>query len=203
MTVREFVILVVPFIKKSLITALLLSLVIFIVSYKLPSKFVASGTIYVKRAVEENKPAYFTYEGYYSGLTAEKYTDTVVGFLKSVDIRKETLLVLGLPISQKYISDLERMVLVKKAGPALVSVSVSTKNEDLSLKVWNALSGRVVQKSLELNKDGDSLLSLSVVSEKPIVVEKKVNLFAVFIFSLVSIFSACLFLLSFKKYLKN
>lgn len=203
MTVREFVKLILPFLKKSFIFSLFFSLIFFLFSYKLPSKFIASGTIYVKRTVEENKPSYFTYEGYYSGLTAEKYTDTVIGFLKSVDVRKETLAVLGLPVNQKYISDLERMVFVKKAGPTLVSVSVSTKNEDMSLKVWSALTGRVIQKSLELNKDGDSLLSLSVVSEKPVVVEKKINPFVVLVFSFAFIFSTLLFLLCFKKYLKN
>ncbi len=163
----------------------------------------ASATIFVRRDAEAGSSSFYSYDGYYSIQTAEKYTDTVFGLLKSIDIRKLALERVEIAQTTKELSKLEKSILVKRVGPQAVSLTVSSKDKTYAGSVFKSMVDSLIERSEAINKLGDRRLSIALVEENPIITESKISpvlvAFAAFLMSwLVSIF-----ILSFNKYLKS
>jgi len=73
-----------------LITATFIGLVLGIIFYFLPSKYISSGSFYVSKKTDKSLD-FFTYEGYYAQQSAITYADSVITLAKSVDIKKDVL----------------------------------------------------------------------------------------------------------------
>ena len=156
--------------RKIVITSILGGLLLGILFYTLPSRYISSGSLYVKRSIEPSE-VFFTYEGYYAQQSAQSYTNSFVALVESPDIQKKTLESIGTPITDKNLRKLNRLVKVKKMGPQVISVKVIDKDYDYSEKVWVALTKSVIETSKELNESGDKNISVSTISEKPLVEE--------------------------------
>ena len=157
--------------KVSAIFSLILSSAVFVLSSQLPSKFKASASIYIKRQVETESKNFFTYEGYYGAQTAEKYADTVVGLLKSVDIRKQALERLNITPTPQELTRLERSTIVKRTGPQLVLLSVNAPSRKYAQDTWLSLAESVIGRSRALNEGGDNKLSIDLVEPTPVISE--------------------------------
>lgn len=155
--------------KQILVLSLFLSALIALVSSYIPVSFRASATIYVKRQVEKGTPDYFTYEGFYSQQTAEKYTNTVVGFLNSNDIRRQALERLNLPSTQRTLEQLNQNIIVKKPAPQLISLQVVGESEGSAENLWEALAQTTIERVSLLNQTGDQQISIDIVNPKPLV----------------------------------
>ena len=147
--------------------------------YNIPPKYISSGSFYIKRGVNPEKE-YFTYEGYYAQQTALAYTNSVVALIESPDIKKKVLEEMKIPVNEENLRKLNRVVRVKKTGPQIILVTVKDENYDTSTKMWGKLAESLISKTNEINKNGDESLSISLVSEQPLVREtyKSFYLFA-------------------------
>ena len=99
-----------------LITASFIGLILGIIFYFLPSKYISSGSFYVSKKTD-NSLEFFTYEGYYAQQSAITYADSVVNLAKSVDIKKDVLEKMNQPINEKNLRELNKSIKIKKAGP--------------------------------------------------------------------------------------
>lgn len=203
MSIKAFLFSLAPFLKQSLIVGFAAGLIALVVSLILPPSYNATSTFYVKRGITYTSATYFTYDGYYASQTAERYTDTVVGFLRSVDVRAQALTSIKQPVSSQTLGKLEDSVVVKKVGPQLVTMTVSGRDPQVVKDLWNALSKATLNRSSDLNRSGDSRLSIDVVGENPIVLESKLNPFITGIVGFLVFFAGTLTFLSFKKYLRG
>ncbi len=179
----------------------MVSLVLYFVTSQLPPSYKASATIFVRRDAEAGSSSFFSYDGYYSIQTAEKYTDTVFGLLKSIDIRKLALERVDIPQTTKELGRLEKSVLVKRVGPQAVSLTVSSKNRQYAGSVFKSMVESLITRSQEINKLGDKRLSITLVEEEPIITETTVPPFLVAISGFILCFSGMTFGFVVRKYL--
>ncbi len=200
MELKDFILFLKKYFKICFVLSVLFSLVVFLVTQKMPTKYRAVGTLYVKRQVSGENPNFFTYEGYHASLTAEKYTDTIIGLLKSPDIKK---LAIDNPLYAPSLYTLRGSVDVKRVGFNLVSLSVSGDNPEYARGVWLAMANTVSERFRELNRDGDPKLSIEMVGLTPNVVDipPKPVLYSFAAFLLIIMVSYLIF--SFKDYLKD
>ncbi|MEK7595285.1 MAG: Wzz/FepE/Etk N-terminal domain-containing protein [Patescibacteria group bacterium] len=173
----------------------------------LPPWYKASATLFVTRSVDKSS-SYFAYEGFYSIQTAEKFTDTLVGLLKSADVKRLALESSGIKFDPESLGRLEKAVFIKKASPQLVTVSVTDKSESYARRLLLELSKEVVKESVSINKEGDANILVAFVSggggeESALVVEKRVNSYVLGLGFFALSFFSVVFLLSLKSYMKG
>ena len=195
------------FFKANALSLLLVSLVFGIAGvglyYGLPVKYVASGSMYVKRAIEDGKGTYFTYEGYYNQQTAIAYTNTVMGLLESVDIRSKALQDLNMKVNEFSLRKLGKQVKVKKTGNQLITLNVTGASPQYAQALWTALALNTVNTAETLNKDSDRFLTISLVNQAPVVKEAFRNVWLNFFAGVGLGFLSTTMLLGVKTYLKE
>ena len=138
--------------------------------YLLPSNYIASGSFYVTRK-EDNSESFFTYEGYYSQQTATTYTNSVVALAESVDVKKQVLNKLDIPVNTQNIRKINKSVSVKKTGPQIVNITLKDKDLDKAKTLWEGVSEILIDTSKEINLEGDGKLSVVKISEEPFIKE--------------------------------
>lgn len=139
-----------------------------IIAYFIPSKYISTGSFYIKRSADANI-SFFTYEGYYSQQTALSYTNTVVGLLESVDIQSKALSKLNIPINEVSLRRYAKYIKVKKSGPQLVTLTVKGNSFADSKNLWGAVADELVVANQQLNVNGDNKLNVSKISLQPVV----------------------------------
>lgn len=144
-------------------------------TFILPQKYTATGSFYVKRTIQ-NSSDFFTYEGYYGQQTALAYANTVFALLESTDLKSMTLKKLGTEVNEQTLRKLHKKTDIKKTAPQLVSLTVKDFSPSEAAVVWNALSESLLETTYEINKNGDSALSISKISEEPVVKQTYNNL---------------------------
>lgn len=142
----------------------------FLVSEKLPTTHTASLTLYVKRqAAAEPSADYYTFDGYYSQQAAEKFTETVVGFLKSKDILLTAAKLADLPTDQKSLERLEGSIKVRQEAPQLVSLKVDQEDGAVAKVFCSSLAQATTERINLLNQTGDRALSVDLLNPEPLV----------------------------------
>jgi capsular polysaccharide biosynthesis protein len=188
--------------KLAIVTPMLVGLLAGLAFYAMPSKYISSGSIYVRRKVSEQTD-FFTYEGYYAQQTALGYTDSVSNLIESSDIKKMLLEKSGEAINTIKLLDLQRKVKVKKTGPQLILLEIKEKTPEEAKEKWMSLTDIVILKSQEINMGGDKEISLGTLSKEPLIRETYKN---PYIFSLVGSLIGLtlgLIFLSLREYLKE
>ena len=141
----------------------------FLVSSKLSPAHTASLTLYVKRQATEAREDYYTFDGYYSQRAAEKFTETVVGFLKSKDILLASAKLANLPIDQKSLEQLESSIKIKQVAPQLVSLEVKKEDSPAAKTSCTALAQATTERINLLNQTGDKSISVDLLNPEPLV----------------------------------
>jgi len=141
------------------------------VSLKWPVYNKASGVLFVNREAEKKVVGnnYYTYEGFYRQQTAERFTDTVVGLLKSEVILAAAGKSLGLSVDAAGLKKLSAATEVRKAAPQLVKLEVRQKTSEQATKLWQALAREGIEKVKALGAGEDGRLLLSQVTAEPLV----------------------------------
>jgi capsular polysaccharide biosynthesis protein len=159
--------------KKNLRLVILLPIVFgavaFLVSLQLEPTYTASLTIYVKRQASEPTGDFYTFDGYYSQQAAEKFTETVVGFLESKDILLASAKLAGLPTDQESLGRLEGSIKVRQEAPQLVSLKVTQKDGAGAKKFAVALAQAATERINLLNQTGDKAISVDLLNSEPLV----------------------------------
>lgn len=139
------------------------------VYYFFPQSFIASGSFFVTRMVEDSSGNYFAYEGYYAQQTAFSHSDTVLGLFSSVNVRKNALEGLGIIVNETSLRKFNRSIRVKKEAPQIITLNVKGKSISEAGSGWVAFSKAVLNAHEILNQKGDPKLSLSMVENLPVV----------------------------------
>lgn len=140
-----------------------------IVVNKLPGSYKASGLFFVTREPDSATKNYFTYEGYYAGQTAERFTDSALGLIKSLSFKQLALVRSGFPSDAAAVKKLSNSTVSQKVGPQILAVSVVSENPEKSKALWQALAAQAVTAVADLNKAGDMQVSLQVLSSTPLI----------------------------------
>ncbi len=188
--------------QKVLLTTLFGAVVGVLAFYLIPSKYIATGSFYVKRMVQSNGSAYFSYEGYYGQQTAQAYTGTLMGLLESTDIKSLALNKLNIEVTESSLRKFSRNVNVTKSAPQLITLSVKSTSGKSAEDKWQALSQSALDTATILNQSGDPFITISKVSQAPIVKMEFRNLAVNFGIGLGLGFIISVFILTLKKYLQ-
>jgi capsular polysaccharide biosynthesis protein len=185
-----------------LLISLLAGVLLGIIFYLVPSKYVASGSFFVTRKIN-TESGFFSYEGYYAQQTALTYTNSILSLMESVDVRKMVLESNKLPLSSKNMNMLNRIITVRKTGPQVIYLAVKGRTYDEAKNLWNSVSSVTVAAAYEIGRSGDENLSILPVSPQPLVglPYKSIYLYAI-VGALVS-FTATSFFICLKKYFKS
>lgn len=149
--------------------ALLLGTVAYVVSLTLPPRYLASSSLFVSRKIEKPLDNSFAYEGYYAAQTADKFTETAFGLLKSKDILSETLKQLGLPVSYRSLKSLSGDFFVRKAAPQLLSLEIEGESSEEASSKMKALISVASLKVSEISQKDKSEISVSPLFNEPVV----------------------------------
>ena len=165
-----------------------------------PKPYYATGSFYIKRSVDTTRFNYFAYEGYYGQQTGLSYTNTVLALFESLDIRYKALTNINLPTDINNLRKYSGMITVKKAGPLLITLTVKGWTQEKAEALWNSMANTTIEKSRQINTTGDPLLSISKISENPVVKVQYRPLWICLAFGLISVLLLVIFYLSFKEY---
>ena len=126
-------------------------------------------TVYVKRQATEASTDYYTFDGYYSQQAAEKFTETVVGFLKSKDILLASAKLADLPTDQESLEQLESSIKIKQVAPQLVNLEVTKEEAEAARTFCTALAQATTERINLLNQTGDKSISVDLLNTEPLV----------------------------------
>jgi len=185
--------------RKAIYTYAILGAMIGVLIYFLPSKYISTGSFYIKRATDVNKD-FFTYEGYYGQQTTLSYTNTVVGLLESVDLQSKALSTLNIPIDEISLRKYAKYIKVKKSGPQLVTLTVKGKTFIDSKSMWEAVADELLAVNQQLNINGDGSLNVSKVSAQPVVKKEYKSLWLNIPAGILLALGAGIFIISLKEY---
>lgn len=167
MEIREIELLLKQNITKVILITIMGGLIGVIAYFAIPTKFLASGSFYISRHVENNAGKYFEYEGYYGQQTAQAYTSNFIGMLESIDVKSAALNSLSIKPTEESLRKLSRDIKVKKVSPQIVALVVSGLSYDEAKLKWNALANTALAQATELNQKGDSGIVISKLNNFP------------------------------------
>lgn len=137
--------------------------------YVLPPCYKAAGSLYVTREIEDTTLNYFTYEGYYAQQTAKSHTETVMGMLESIDMRKRALEKQQILVTEETLREASRNIQVKTPAPQMVVLEVGGKNPVEARTFWMALASETISAAKKLNESGDPNLEIIALDNFPVV----------------------------------
>lgn len=185
-----------------LIVCILVGLLAGILFHFLPSNYIASGSFYITRK-EDNSESFFTYEGYYSQQTATTYTNSVVALAESVDVKKQVLEKVDLPIDDQNIRKINKSMSVKKTGPQIINITFKDKDLKKVKTIWQSISDILIETSKEINLNGDGKLTVVKISEEPFIKEGYKTLWMTGVAGIIFGCSLGLLIVSLKEYFKD
>ena len=144
--------------------------------YFFPKVYKAEGSFYISREGDAvTSLGDFTYEGYYAQQAAANYTGTFIALLESVDVRRNALAALEIPVREETLRESSRVISAKKSGPQLVSLTVRARSPERAEALWLSVSQEALLAS-------DVSVEVTPVSLEPVVYQGFNNLYvAVFV----------------------
>lgn len=188
--------------RKTIAASLVVGLIIGILSYYIPPKYVTRGSLYVKRDTDQSTD-FFTYEGYYAGQAAQAYTNSLVAIIESQDIKKTVLEELNIPVTGRNLRKLGNAITVKKTGPQVIEISVKEKNRELSSEVWKIITKTTIDTSRVLNESSDNNLSVNTISSEPLIEETYRSMYTFAFAGIIIGISVGFLIVSIKEYFKD
>lgn len=140
---------------------------------RIPEKHEAQFSVYIHKVAEQPQSGDFAYDGYYAQLTAEAFTDTVVGLFESTTTAKRALEIADIDENIAAVKSLHSKIQVEKIAPQLIEVSVTDVNRQYAITTVEALYASVEQEVAETNSDTLEGLSVKKINEQPLVLLKK------------------------------
>lgn len=171
--------------------------------YVIPQYYVASGSFYISRAINNGASNYFAYEGYYGQQTAISYTNTVMGLFESTDVKAQAIKTLGMEVNDQSLRKLKRSLSVKKLAPQVIYVTVEATSPEKASSTYQAVADATLSIAQKLNQSGDTQLQIEQVSKPPVIDDVFKNIFVNMLIGLGFGFVLSLGFLFLKKYLKK
>ncbi|MBM4402613.1 MAG: hypothetical protein FJ044_05195 [Candidatus Cloacimonetes bacterium] len=145
----------------------------YLVCLYFPVRYRATANIYVQRMPDKPKLGDYTYDGYYAGKAAEAYTDTVVGFLQSLDVVKRAAEISNLSTEPENLLYYRRKIKVTKVAPQLIEISTLVRGKEQSKTLVKALAQATQERAQLLNQESENPMSIDLLNIEPLVQEIK------------------------------
>jgi uncharacterized protein involved in exopolysaccharide biosynthesis len=128
--------------------------------------FQAVQSLYVQRQPDNSTTQYFTYEGYYAQQVAASYTDTALKLLTSDEILRRAAENAGMATDVRSLSRLRSAIVGKKDAPQLIKVTTTLESEQNATRFSHGLAEALKSRTAELNRTGDSRLTIDSVNSQ-------------------------------------
>lgn len=111
---------------------------------------------------ETQSTAEYKYDQFYRLQADEKFSETIVSWLKSPGVAKDIFKKAGAVADQKTMRQLSKSFHAEKASSEIVSVSFGAQNEEEAKKIANAVFSIVSEKTKSMNSEARDLNWFSV-----------------------------------------
>lgn len=142
-----------------------------------PTTFNASLLLYVKRVTSPSSDKFYAYDGYYAQQASQEYTDTIVGFLKSLSILYRAAEIANFSTKTEDLEDLKKQIKITKEAPQLVKVNINQSTSKKAKDLVSALAQATQERTTLLNQTGDRDFSVDLVNSVPLVKTVKTSKF--------------------------
>jgi uncharacterized protein involved in exopolysaccharide biosynthesis len=153
--------------KNLLVGLLMVGLIISLIAYLLPTKYISTGSLIVTRNTQGSDD-YFTYEGYYAQQTARFYTDAAESLLESEDVRKKALEKIGIEPDKFSLRKLKKDIRTKRDNNQVLILETKDYEENMAATKWHAVAESLIELSISANKENDPDLNIVKISAIPI-----------------------------------
>ena len=201
MELKEYLLLLIRYIKLILIFTLVGGLFGLVCFYLLKPDFIATGTYYVSRIIEPDGGAYhFNYEGYYAQQAANNYAQTFAYLLESEHVLNQTLTKRDLETTAYNIAKLKRRVNVK-AESQLVTLSFKDEDPKIASNTWEYLTAGALDTVIMQAPNSDPYFRVIPLVERPIVYQQYSSAYLNLVIGLILGSLLGILVVSFKEYL--
>ena len=122
---------------------------------------------------------------------------------ESVDVKKQVLNRLNLPVNGYNVRKINKSMSVKKTGPQIINITFKDKDANKAKTIWENMSDILIETSKEINRDGDGKLAVIKISEEPFIKESYKPLSITSFLGILCGFSLGIVIISFKEYFKD
>ena len=171
-------------------------------SYSRPVRYDSSLALNVTRTGIQ-KTDQFKYDNFYRLQADEKFTETIVEWLKSPRVVEDIYHNAGIDTSGMSLRDMEKALKPEKMSSQLVIVSFSAPDIETSKKVSLAVLGAVNSNIAALNKDQHDEGWFQALSRDPVIVKYRVPPFLLFAASFVFGIFLAFWVVMIRHYLSN
>ncbi len=144
--------------------------------YFLPTRYYATGSLFVRRSIYPYSEDHFTYEGYYGQQAAMLYANSVIGLIDSDDIVAQTLTSLNMPVDQNSLRTYHRKIRTVKSGPQLIELVVKEEDAQKAGELWQAVVDVTTTAMNNISRVNDPFVGVVKVSDEPVIKEGYKNL---------------------------
>jgi len=155
-------------------TAVVFFVVIFSYLLLRPASYATSLTLNITRSGIQDTPDY-RYDDFYRLQADEKFTETVVQWLKSPRVEEDIFKEAGTDTANYTLKMLAKNITADKLSSQLIAVGFSAPDEKSAQKIALAVAKIVSQNTQNLNKDQKESTWFEVVSSEPVVRLDKIN----------------------------
>lgn len=144
----------------------------------------------------------YRYDDFYRLQADEKFSETVVQWLKNPRSASDVYAKSGIDSSKMSLRQLAKIFVAEKLSAQIVSVSFSARDENSAKKIATAVSEIIAANTESLNKNQNEDTWFQVVAQNPVIVRDEVNPFVIFLVSLAMGIFVGFWLVMLRHYLK-
>jgi len=168
MELKEYIQIIKKHLKLFISTAVIIILAAFAYFSFRPVSYTTSLVMNITRSGAQNTDNY-KYDDFYRLQADEKFSETLVEWLKSPRIEEEILKEAGIDASSYSLKKLAKNIKAEKKSSQVVAASFSAQNKKNSEKMAQAVSKIISQKTENLNKDQKDSTWFQVIFENPVI----------------------------------
>ena len=131
-------------------TILIAAVTVYAWSVKQSQTLSASLLLNVSRTETQNTADY-RYDQFYRLQADEKFSETIVEWLKAAGVSYDIFAKAGIKTGEKSLRQLSKSFRAEKLSPGLVGISFSAQTEDEAKKIGDAVNSIISQKTKDLN----------------------------------------------------
>jgi capsular polysaccharide biosynthesis protein len=154
-----------------------------------PVTYVTSLTLNITRSGVSDTQDY-RYDDFYRLQADEKFSETVVQWLKSPRVEEDIYREAGIDTKDYSLKQLAKSISADKLSSQLVAVSFSATDEKIAQKIATAISKIISQNTQSLNKDQNESTWFEVLASAPVVRPNELSPLVVLAIFLGAIFAA-------------
>jgi capsular polysaccharide biosynthesis protein len=182
MELKEYFVIIKKNSRLFLLTAIFILAVASAFLYSRPVSYTASLILNITRSGVQNTENY-KYDNFYRLQADEKFSETLVEWLRSPIVEEEIFREAGINTSTFSLKQLAKSIKAEKMSSQVVSVSFSALSKKDAQNIAQAVSKIISQKTQELDKDQKDSTWFQVISETPVIRLDKISLLtAIFVF---------------------